>query len=66
MPQDFEEMAVQANADNLLAENSWAVVAMAKANRKYYEQLVESGFTPEQALELVKVHGLTFQHTGGN
>ena len=34
------------------------IVKMSKFNRLYYEEHVRLGFTEEQALELVKVHGM--------
>jgi len=30
-------------------------------NRSYYESLIERGFSEQQALELVKVHGLSLK-----
>ncbi len=35
------------------------VASIAKTNRAYYEECISQGFSAEEALELVKVHGIT-------
>ena len=46
-----------------------AMASLAELNALYYRQLLDNGFTPEQALELVKVMVATVtrpQTEGGN
>ncbi|WP_110113241.1 hypothetical protein [Bacillus sp. CGMCC 1.16541] len=40
---------------------------VAKMTKSYYDQLIESGFNPEQALRIVCAHGYTAGfNSGGN
>ena len=59
---DFElQLAtMRANYPHLLdamATVAEQYAAFAKQYRRYFEELTAAGFTPEQALEIVKAHG---------
>ena len=62
-PKDSPEQLNASIPGQEVADLLSGVLAMAKATWAFYEQLVKEGFTPEQALAIIKARGINM--TGG-